>query len=82
MTVKVKLIELDGYEDWSPRRVNDITLPEFTPQAVTDYLVKDDEEPGVVSPNDFCHNGDGPIVKKGTITLGGEEIVYIAVLIG
>jgi len=80
MTVKVKMIQVDGYAGWGPVRVYDITLPKFTPQDVTDYIFRD-QDPGYCKPSELCHEGK-PIVKNGTISLIGEENGFIAVLIG
>jgi len=76
MSVRVKVIELDGYAGWTPTKSYISSVDEFTLECVTSLLSEGDTN----NPDDLCQ-GDPPYMKDGVISLNAEDSGYMVVLL-
>jgi len=78
MSVKVKVILVDGHQDWNVRTVETVLMPEFTTMNCVLRVVKDDldemDEYDLETIEETC------VEKDGVITMNGEEFGHTFVL--
>ena len=76
MSVKVKVIAVDGYNDWNVISDKTVLMDEFTIGECLLHIVGDDE----VDPTDLEEMEEDGVEKDGVITINSEESGHTFVL--